>query len=112
MEITRPLDAALRKAGAVWVAPTGRRPRLVWTLWRDGGFWVAVGGGEQDVPGLTDGASCTVTVRSSTTHAHLLDVPVVAALVDPDDGTASALAAARHNAQPRWTQVYRLTPTG
>lgn len=102
------LDAALRKAGAVWIAPAGQRPRLVWAVWRGGALWLAVGGGEQQVPGLSDGVTCEVTVRSPTTHSHLATVSAVAKLVDPDEDATSALTAARLNAPPAWAQVFRL----
>jgi hypothetical protein len=102
------LDNALRKAAAIWVGPAGHEPRLVWALWREGAVLVAVGGSEQVVPGLADGVACTVTVRSPTTHSHLVDVPATARSVEPDDETAAALRAARLNRTPRWESVYRL----
>jgi hypothetical protein len=101
------LDAALRKAAALWVAVPGRRGRLVWALWRDGSAWVAVGG-DQEIPGLTDGHSVTITVRSPTTHSFLLETPATANLVEPDEGTVAALRAARLNGRATWTEVYRL----
>jgi len=109
VEITRLLDNALRKAAAVWITVDGR-PRLVWALWRDGALWVAVGGGEQQVPGLRDGVTCTITVRSPTTHSHLADVPAAVRLVEPEKDVTDALRAARLNAEPAWTEVYRLDP--
>ncbi|GGP60872.1 hypothetical protein GCM10010185_36690 [Saccharothrix coeruleofusca] len=102
------LDNALRKAAAIWVAPAGGAPRLVWALWRDGAVLVAVGGTEQEVPGLADGVRCAVTVRSPSTHSHLLDATATARLVEPDEVTAAALRSARLNAAPRWESVYRL----
>ncbi|GAA3459683.1 hypothetical protein ACFFSW_10600 [Saccharothrix longispora] len=110
MEIEQVLDAALRKAAAVWVRPDGHDARLVWALWRDGVVLVAVGGSEQVVPGLADGVACTLTVRSPTTRSHLVDVPVTARRVDPDDDTAGALRAARLNTTPAWDEVFRLEP--
>ena len=109
MEITRLLDNALRKAAAVWIT-AGGRPRLVWALWRDGALWVAVGGDEQQVSGLRDGVTCTITVRSPTTHSHLADVSATATLVQPEKEVTDALRAARLNAEPAWTEVYRLDP--
>ncbi|MFD7652554.1 hypothetical protein ACFV4N_01075 [Actinosynnema sp. NPDC059797] len=111
MEISQVLDNALRKAAAVWIRPDGHAPRLVWALWRDGAVLVAVGGAEQTVPGLADGVGCTVTVRSPTTHSHLVDVAATARLVVPDDDTAAALRAARLNTRPDWADVYRLELT-
>ncbi|MFC6092145.1 hypothetical protein [Saccharothrix lopnurensis] len=108
MEIAQVLDNALRKAAAVWVRPDGHAPRLVWALWRDGAVLVAVGGAEQTVPGLADGVACAVTVRSPSTRSHLVEVAATARLVVPDDDTAAALRAARLNARPAWTAVYRL----
>lgn len=102
------LDNALRKAAAIWVRPAGHEPRLVWALWRDGAALVAVGGAEQVVPGLDDGVTCTVTVRSPTTHSHLVDATATAHLTRPDDETAAALKAARLNGPPAWESVYRL----
>jgi len=101
------MDAALRKAAALWVAAPGRRGRLVWALWRDGSVWVAVGG-DQEVPGLADGQTVTITVRSPTTHSFLLDTRAAAHLVEPDGDTAAALRAARLNGLATWTEVYRL----
>ena len=102
------LDNALRKAAAVWVRPAGHGSRLVWALWRDGAVLVAVGGSEQVVPGLGDGVACAVTVRSPSTHSHLVEVTTTARALEPDEGTAAALRAARLNTTPRWESVYRL----
>jgi hypothetical protein len=101
------MDAALRKAAALWVTVPGRRGRLVWSLWRNGSVWIAVGG-DQEVPGLAEGQSVTITVRSPTTHSFLLETPAVAKLVEPDDDTTAALTAARLNGPATWTEVYRL----
>ncbi|HEV7907311.1 MAG TPA: hypothetical protein VGP03_04145 [Pseudonocardiaceae bacterium] len=108
MENAHVLDAALRKAAAIWITVPGHRARLVWALWRDGSVWVAVGGDEQEVPGLADDVACTVTVRSPSTHSHLLDVAATARLVEPDAEITTALGAARLNAKPSWNTVYRL----
>ena len=102
------LDNALRKAAAVWIRPDGHEPRLVWALWRDGALLVAVGGTEQQAPGLADGVTCTVTVRSPTTHSHLVDARATAHRTEPDGDAAAALKAARLNARPQWAAVYRL----
>ncbi|MCE6994568.1 hypothetical protein LZG04_07060 [Saccharothrix sp. S26] len=108
MEIAQVLDNALRKAAAVWIRPDGHEPRLVWALWRDGTLLVAVGGTEQEVPGLVDGVACTVTVRSPTTHSHLVDARATARRTDLDDDARAALTAARLNGRPEWADVYRL----
>lgn len=108
MEIAQVLDAALRKAAAIWITVPGRKPRLVWALWRQNAIWLATGGTEQQVPGLGDGVECTITVRSPSTHSHLLDTSVTAHLEDPDEETAQALRTARLNTEPEWESVYRL----
>ncbi|WP_211215235.1 hypothetical protein [Actinoalloteichus spitiensis] len=110
VDTTRTLDLALRKGGAVWVAPANRPARLVWTVWRAGALWVAVGPGEQQVPGLTDDGVCQVTVRSPSTRSHLLELRARARLVTPDEDALAALTAARRNRQPAWSEVYRLVP--
>ncbi len=108
MEITRILDAALRKAAAVWITSPGHEPRLVHAHWRDDALWVITGGTEQQVPGLTHGAEVTVTVRSPSTHSHLVDAHATAHLTEPDGETAQALKSARLNTEPEWEAVYRL----
>lgn len=108
MEITRVLDAALRKAAAVWITSPGHEPRLVHAHWRDDALWVITGGSEQQVPGLADQAQVTVTVRSPSTHSHLIDAEAVAHLAEPDDETTQALKTARLNTEPDWEAVYRL----
>jgi hypothetical protein len=108
VEITRILDAALRKAAAVWITSPGHEPRLVHAHWRDDALWVITGGTEQEVPGLTEGAEVTVTVRSPSTHSHLVDAKAVARLTEPDEETTQALKTARLNTKPEWEAVYRL----
>ena len=108
MEITRILDAALRKAAAVWITSPGHEPRLVHAHWRDDALWVITGGTEQQVPGLSDGAQVTVTVRSPSTHSHLIDAQATAQLSEPDEETVQALKTARLNTKPDWESVYRL----
>jgi hypothetical protein len=122
MEIARVFDTALRKAGAVWVSVPGHPARLVWTVWRERALWLITAPGEQEVPGLADGAACTVVLRSPSTHSRLLDVDAVAHAVPPGaperDAALAALAAARLNAPGgaarRWAQgtLYRLDVTG
>src|SRR5690349_2319386 len=102
--MTRILDAALRKAAAVWITSPGREPRLVHAHWRDDALWVVSGGTEPEAP-LSDGARVTVTVRSPSTHSHLVDARATARLTVPDDETAQALRTARLNTRPEWAAV-------
>lgn len=114
MPVTKPqLDAALRKAAAVWLQPAGHPSRLVWALWPQrpplaGQLLVACGGTEQQVAGLVDGATVGVVVARPGTRSVLADISTTAHLLEPDVATVTALAAARRNAEPGWAQVYRL----
>ena len=76
--------------------------------WRDDALWVITGGTEQQVPGLAEGAQVTVTVRSPSTHSHLIDATATAHLTEPDEETTQALRTARLNTKPEWEAVYRL----
>jgi len=107
------LDAVLRKAAAVWVQPIGFPSRLIWALWPSrapyaGSLLVATGGTDQDVEGLSDGASCTVVIAAADSRSRLAEIDCVAHLVEPDEATTVALTAARRNARPNWATVYRL----
>lgn len=107
------LDGALRKAAAVWVQPDGYPSRLVWALWPSrpphaGSLLVAVGGAEQLVPGLVDGAQTTVVIATTGSRSRLAEIHCTARLVVPDEATTTALATARRNAPPAWEQVFAL----
>ncbi len=111
------LDAALRKAAAVWVQPDGHASRLVWALWSPrpphaGHLLVACGGSDQTVPGLVHGAGVTVVVARSGTRTALTVVSGTAKLILPDAPTVAALAAARRNAEPGWAHVFTLPLLG
>lgn len=120
MPVSRPqpvakphLDAALRKAAAVWVQPAGNPSRLVWALWPTrapyaGSLLVATGGTDQQVPGLSDGAQVTVVVAAPGSRSRLAEFSCTAQRIEPDDATITAVTAARRNAPPGWEQVYRL----
>lgn len=97
----------------MWVQPAGYPSRLVWALWPSrgplsGSLLVATGGTEQEVPGLVDGAVVTVVVARPGTRSRLTTVTTTATVVDPDEATLAALAAARRNAPPGWTTVLAL----
>ena len=118
---TKPaLDAALRKAAAVWLTPPGHDARLVWAVWptrpvtglAPGSLLVACGGTEQQVPGLVDGAAVLVTVAKPGSRSQLAAIPTVATLLEADKAVTAALRAARRNAAPGWTQVFALALLG
>lgn len=101
----------------MWVQPDGYPSRLVWALWPSrgplaGSLLVAIGGIEQEVPGLVDGAAVTVVVARSGSRSRLASLRTVATVVTPDEVTTTALAAARRNAAPGWATVLALPLLG
>ncbi|MFE0703454.1 hypothetical protein [Streptomyces sp. NPDC058872] len=58
------VEEATKKSGLVWVRGTGPA-RALWHVWHDGAaHLVGDGPGEQPLPGLVDGGTAEVTVRS------------------------------------------------
>jgi hypothetical protein len=58
------VEEATKKSGLIWVRGEGPA-RAVWHVWHDGAAHVLGDGpGEQPLPGLVDGATAEVTVRS------------------------------------------------
>jgi hypothetical protein len=120
---------ACKKSGLIWIAVPGARDRAAWHVWHEhddrGAVYVVVGGGEQTLPGLADGATVRVTVRSKDKGGRLLSWPGLVARVSPGSGEWSAvvpvLHAKRLNAhdgegQPeRWavnSSIFRILPHG
>src|SRR5260370_28024499 len=62
------IEEACKKSGLIWVAVPGARDRAAWHVWHEhegqGAVYVVVGGGEQALPGLADGITVRVTMRS------------------------------------------------
>lgn len=59
------VEEATKKSGLVWVRGAGEAAaRAVWHAWADGAVCLVGDGGEQPLPGLADGGSAEVTVRS------------------------------------------------
>ena len=108
----------------MWVTTPGHPARLVWALWSGrgplaGSLLVAVGGADQDVPGLVDGAAVTVTVAEPGTRTALGTVACTArGLLGDERATADGLllAARRGDSRPgegpRWTDVLALALLG
>ncbi|MFF9866109.1 hypothetical protein ACF1G0_11890 [Streptomyces sp. NPDC013953] len=58
------VEEATKKSGLIWVRGEGPA-RAVWHVWHDGAaHLLGDGPGEQPLPGLVDGATAEVTVRS------------------------------------------------
>ncbi|MDX2559529.1 hypothetical protein PV371_07690 [Streptomyces sp. TX20-6-3] len=66
------VEEATKKSGLVWVRGTGPA-RALWHVWSDGAaFVVGDGPGEQPLPGLVDGGTAEVTVRSKDKGGRLV----------------------------------------
>ncbi|MDN3294600.1 hypothetical protein QWM81_11150 [Streptomyces ficellus] len=58
------VEEATKKSGLIWVRGEGPA-RALWHVWHDGAAYVVGDGpGEQPLPGLVDGSTAEVTVRS------------------------------------------------
>lgn len=59
------VEEATKKSGLIWVEGPGGPARALWHVWHEGAAClVGDGPGEQPLPGLTDGGTAEVTVRS------------------------------------------------
>lgn len=124
------LDRALlaevcTKADLVWVQVDGQAARGMWHVWDAGAVTLVTGGLEQPNPGLLDGESVLLIVRSKDKATRVLTVAATARLLDSSsdawDQAVGALHPKRLNppdgeAQPsRWrsdSDVWRLEPKG
>lgn len=117
------LDEALKKGALVWLE-AGTRSHARWYAWTGEHVYVLTGGGEQPDPGLEDGTTTEVVVRSKDNRHRLIAFRADVSILregDPDWHPATAdLAKARLNlpdpagAPARWAApdftLYRLTP--
>jgi hypothetical protein len=112
------------KSDLVWVTVPGQPPRPLWNVWHDDAITVVTGGIEQHDPGLADGASVEVILRSRDNWARQVTVTAAVERIEPGtdawDTAASALHPKRLNPpdgeeQPgRWARestVWLLRPT-
>lgn len=121
------VDEALKKTWLVWVTLPSGRTQPCWHSWVGGHVYLLTGPGEQPDPGLAEGDTVKLVVRSKDNSQRLLGLAATTQRLqpgDPDWDTAtSALAAGRLNlskaaqAPQRWatdpaTVIYRLVPTG
>jgi hypothetical protein len=124
------IEEACKKSGLIWVAVPRARDRAAWHVWheREGGqgaVYVVVGGGEQEIPGLADGITVRVTVRSKDKGGRLVTWPGRVTRVPPGSAEWAEVIPALHakrlnahdgEAQPeRWaarSAVFRIEPQG
>ncbi|EKX67729.1 hypothetical protein Sipo8835_28210 [Streptomyces ipomoeae] len=130
------VEEATKKSGLIWVrgygVPSlhvqghGVPSRALWHVWHEGAAYVVGDGpGEQPLPGLVDGSSAVVTVRSKDKGGRLVawDATVVELAVGSPEWEAAVaelkgkrLNAPDGEAMPqRWARecrVLRLEPTG
>ena len=120
------VEEATKKSGLIWVRGSGAAARALWHVWHEGAACVVGDGpGEQPLPGLTDGGSAEVTVRSKDKGGRLVSwtarVVELAAGSEAWDATVAELKGKRLNAPDgeamtgRWARecrVLRLEPTG
>ncbi|MFI1162655.1 hypothetical protein ACH4UM_03360 [Streptomyces sp. NPDC020801] len=67
------VEEATKKSGLIWVGGPGVPARALWHVWHEGAAClVGDGPGEQPLPGLADGASAEVTVRSKDKGGRLV----------------------------------------
>ncbi|MET9557936.1 hypothetical protein [Streptomyces sp. NPDC006645] len=65
------VEEATKKSGLVWVR-AGGPARALWHVWHDGAALIVGDGGEQPLPGLADGSTAEVTVRSKDKGGRLV----------------------------------------
>ena len=120
------VEEATKKSGLIWVKGPGVPARALWHVWHEGAACVVGDGpGEQPLPGLTDGGSAEVTVRSKDKGGRLVSwsAKVVELASDSEQWEAAVaelkgkrLNAPDGEAMPaRWARecrVLRLEPTG
>ncbi|MEU1230899.1 hypothetical protein [Streptomyces sp. NPDC005828] len=117
------VEEATKKSGLVWVRGTGPA-RALWHVWHDGAAHVVGDGpGEQPLPGLVDGGTAEVTVRSKDKGGRLVAWTAAVREVSPGteewDAAVAELKGKRLNAPDgeampeRWARecrVVRLDP--
>jgi hypothetical protein len=119
-ELAALVEEATKKSGLVWV-----NGQAVWHVWLDGALHLVAGPGEQPVPGLSDGGTATVTVRSKDKGGRLVTWPAGVELLaphgEPWEAAVAELKGKRLNAvdaegvPARWAaecRLFRLAPAG
>jgi hypothetical protein len=120
------VEEATKKSGLIWVKGPGVPARALWHAWHEGAACVVGDGpGEQPLPGLTDGATAEVTVRSKDKGGRVVSWTATVVELAPESGAwesaVAELKGKRLNAPDgeampeRWRRecrVLRLEPTG
>ncbi|MDX3308328.1 hypothetical protein ACWGH3_04455 [Streptomyces sp. NPDC054884] len=121
------VEEATKKSGLVWVRGAGETAaRALWHVWHEGAAClVGDGPGEQPLPGLVEGGSAEVTVRSKDKGGRLVSWTARIVQLTPGskawEAAVAELKGKRLNAPDgeamteRWARecrVLRLEPTG
>jgi hypothetical protein len=124
--MTHPLvEEAAKKAAIAWFSVDGGPARALWCLTVDGEICLVVGAGEQELPGLAEATSLTVTLRGDH-GGGIATFPVTAERIRPEserwEKVAPQLAGKRLNSSgpaeqvvARWAReasIWALTPAG
>ncbi|MCM2389068.1 hypothetical protein [Streptomyces albipurpureus] len=117
------VEEATKKSGLIWVRGTGPE-RTLWHVWHEGAALVVGDGpGEQPLPGLIDGGTAEVVVRSKDKGGRLVSWTASVSELEPGsepwESAVAELKGKRLNAvdaehvPERWRRecrVLRLTP--
>ncbi|CAM5720354.1 hypothetical protein [Streptomyces fumanus] len=120
------IEEATKKSGLVWVRGPGVPARALWHVWHEGAACLLGDGpGEQPLPGLADGGTAEVTVRSKDKGGRLVTWSArVVELASGSEAWRAAVAELKGKrlnapdgeaAVERWARecrVLRLEPTG
>ncbi|MGW5423851.1 hypothetical protein [Streptomyces sp. NPDC003943] len=118
------VEEATKKSGLIWVRGEAPAARALWHVWHDGAALVVGDGpGEQPLPGLVDGGSAEVTVRSKDKGGRIVGWTAAVREIAPGteewDAAVAELKGKRLNAPDgeampeRWARecrVVRLDP--
>ncbi|MEO8106976.1 MAG: hypothetical protein ABI720_06615 [Actinomycetes bacterium] len=88
------------KSDLLWVTVPDRPVQPLWNVWHDNAVAVVTGGIEQKDPGLADGQTVELILRSRDNWARQVVVMATVVLLDPGSNAWAAAAAALH--PKRW----------
>lgn len=125
-EFVRALTAELaKKSDLLWVSVDSEPAQAVWHVWHDDAVCLVAGGLEQRNPGLVDGGTAELVLRSRDNFSRMMRVSASVAELEPTSEAWEAAVAALHpkrlnppdgEEQPnRWrreSHIWLLRPTG